>query len=214
MTELLTEQEQIEQLKSWIKQYGFTVLAGIVIALISVSLWHVWQNYQTKKLTHASSVFDEMLTARAQNDTASLENARAQADKLLRHYAHTPYAQFAALMLARDAIAQQKYPIAVTQLNWVLDHGKDKALKQIAQLRLARIFITENKARAALTLLTKPFDTNFTSLLEEVKGDALLQLKDDAGARTAYQNALMALPKDETAEKPVLQMKLDNLATL
>jgi predicted negative regulator of RcsB-dependent stress response len=214
LTELLTEQEQIEQLKAWIKQYGFTVLAGIVIALIMVSIWHAWQNYQTRILTHASGVYDEMLTARAQNDGTSLENARVQADKLITHYPRTPYAQFAAFMLARDAIAHQKYPEAIKQLTWVVDHGSDSSLKQIAKLRLARILITENKSRDALSTLTDVEDDNFKGLIEEVKGDAYLQLKENNNAKTAYQLALNALPKDEAAEKPLLQMKLDNLATL
>ena len=213
MTELLTEQEQIEQLKSWIKQYGLTVVSGILIALVLVSLWHTWQNYQTRMLTHASGVYDEMLTARAQNDASSLVNAKVQAEKLLSHYPKTPYAQFAAFMLARDAIAHQQYPEAITQLTWVVDHGNDSALRQIAKIRIARILITENKSRDALTELQKVYNPNFTGLIEEVKGDAYFQLKDNASAKNAYQIALNALPKDEAAEKPLLQMKLDNLAT-
>ncbi|MES2217699.1 MAG: tetratricopeptide repeat protein [Pseudomonadota bacterium] len=213
MTELLTEQEQIEQLKSWIKQYGLTVISGILIALVLISIWHSWQNYQTRMLTHASGVYDEMLTARAQNDAAAPANAKIQAEKLLSHYPRTPYAQFAAFMLARDAAAHQQYPEAVKQLSWVVDHGSDDSLRQIAKIRIARIMITENKSRDALAELQKVYNANFNGLIEEVKGDAYLQLKDNSNAKKAYQLALNALPKDEAAEKPLLQMKLDNLAS-
>jgi predicted negative regulator of RcsB-dependent stress response len=211
--ELLTEQEQIEQLKNWIKQYGLTVLAGVVIALIMVSCWRYYQRYQDRILTHASGVYDEMLTARAQNDAASLDNAKVQAGKLLSDYPKTPYAQFAAFTLARDAVAHQNYPEALKQLNWVLDHGTDDSIRQIAEIRMARILITENKAGDALATLEKVYDTSFKGLIEEVKGDAYLQQKDYPNAKAAYHLALTSLPKEEAAEKPLLQMKLDNLAT-
>src|ERR1700722_15517460 len=80
LADYMTEEEQIEQLKNWIKQYWATVLSGIIIALIMVTCWHYWQAYQTKILTHASMVYDEMLTARAQNDGSSLANAKIQAE--------------------------------------------------------------------------------------------------------------------------------------
>ena len=49
MTEYLTEQEQIEQLKTWIKQYGLTILFGIVIALVLSFSWHYWQQYRAAR---------------------------------------------------------------------------------------------------------------------------------------------------------------------
>jgi predicted negative regulator of RcsB-dependent stress response len=115
--------------------------------------------------------------------------------------------------LARDAVAHQQYPEAITQLTWVIDHASDSALRQIAKIRMARILITENKSRDALSELQKVYNHNFNGLIEEVKGDAYIQLKDNANAKTAYQLALNELPKDEAAEKPLLQMKLDNLAS-
>ena len=211
--ELLTEQEQIEQLKNWIKQYGLTVIAGVLIALVLVSCWHWYQRYQHKILIHASGVYDEMLTARAQNDGTSLANAKVQADKLFSHYPKTPYAQFAAFMLARDAVAHQDYPAALKQLTWVMDHGTDDSIREIAKLRVARILITENKADDAIKELATVYDASFKGLAEEVKGDAYLQQKNYADAKSAYKLALNSLPKEEEAEKPLLQMKLDNLAT-
>lgn len=103
----MTEQEQIQQIKNWAKQYGPTIIAGILLALVITSGWRYWQNYRNKILTHASSVYDEMLTLRAQGNTAG---TIVQAKKLLRNYNNTPYAQHAALMLARDAILKKELP--------------------------------------------------------------------------------------------------------
>ncbi len=207
MTEYLTEQEQIQQLKNWIKQYGFTILAGIVFALVMTSGWRYWQNYHNKILSHASVVYDEMLTLRAQNNT---EGASVQAEKLISHYPKTPYAQMAALMLAREAMLKKNYPDAVQQLNWVLDHSKDRPLQEIARIRLARVLIAQNKPDAALDVLKKSNNKSFIGLVDEVRGDAYLAQNNANSARNAYQLALSEIPNAEI-NRPVLQMKYDNL---
>ena len=208
MTEYLTEQEQIQQLKNWIKQYGMTVLAGILIALVITSGWRYWQNYQNKILTTASVIYDEMLALRAQNNA---DGASVQAKKLINRYASTPYASMAALILAREAIVKKNYPEAINQLNWVLDHSKEASLREIARIRMARILIAENKANESLTLLKKLEDNSFIGLVDEVRGDAYAAQNDKNAARQAYQLALNEIPNAEIA-RPVLQMKYDNLA--
>ncbi len=210
MTEYLTEQEQIEQLKNWLKQYGPTIIAGIILAMAIVTCWHYWIRHQNKILTHASSNYDEMLMLRAQNNTNGATN---QAQKLLNDYTKTPYAAMAALTLARVAVNNKNYAEAINQLNWVIDHSRDNAIREIARTRIARINLTENKPDEALALLEKVDDTAFMGLIDELKGDAYLLKKDTAKAKESYQLALQELPKEEVSQRPILQMKLDNLAT-
>jgi predicted negative regulator of RcsB-dependent stress response len=214
LTEYMTEEEQIEQLKNWIKQYGLSVLAGAALAVVLVTCWHYWEKYQQRQLTHASGIYDEMLTARAQNTPTSVSDAQTQAEKLLTHYPKTPYAQLAAFMLARDEVLQQHYPEALKQLNWVIDHGKSTAMRDIARLRSARIFITQGKSSEALEILKDINDKSFMGLADEIKGDAYLAASKPADAQKHYQLALQELPKAEVAERPLLQMKLDNIAVI
>jgi predicted negative regulator of RcsB-dependent stress response len=209
MTEYMTEQEQVQQLKNWLKQYGPSIIAGIIAALAITSGWHYWQAYREKILTHASAVYDEMLTLRAQGNS---NDAVIQAKKLLDHYPRTPYAQMAAFMIARDAVLKKNYPEAITQLNWVIDHSKNKSIKEIARLREARILITQNKAQDAINFLNTVDDKNFNGLIDEIKGDAYLAMNDKASARNAYKLALEELPNAEVT-RPILQMKYDTLET-
>lgn len=209
LTDYLTEQEQIQQLKNWIKQYGLTILAGILIALLITSGWHYWQNYKNKLLTHASGVYDEMLTARAQGNK---EELRVQANKLLTHYPKTPYAQMAAFMIARDAVLKNNYPEAINQLNWVIQHTSTHSIREIAKLRIARILITQKKPQEAIDLLNKIDDKNFIGLIQEVRGDAFLSMNDLNSARKSYELAMKEIPNSEVT-RPILQMKLDDLAT-
>lgn len=208
MTEYLTEQEQIELLKQWIKQYSLVILTGLLISFITITGWRYWQARQLRIQHQASSVYDEMLTARAQSDSAAIQ---IQSEKLLSNYSGTTYAQLAAFMLARDAVSRKNYPEAEKQLQWVMDHSSIASFKQIARIRLARVYINQAKAQAGLDVLKKVDDKSFNGLTDEVRGDAWLALKDTAKAREAYQQALKELPNAEVI-RPLLQMKFDNLA--
>ncbi|MDR3492592.1 MAG: tetratricopeptide repeat protein [Gammaproteobacteria bacterium] len=211
MTEYMTEQEQIEQLKNWVKQYGLTIIAGVLMAVIIISSWHAWQRYQTNILLHASSTYDEMLTLKAQNDS---KGAMVQADKLLTHYPRTPYAQMAAFLIARDAIANKQYAEATKQLTWVLDHSHNRPVIAIANLRIARIELALKKPEDAIKTLNKVKDKSFKGMADEVKGDAYLSMNSIDKAKEAYKQAIQELPTEEATRKPILQMKIDNLATV
>lgn len=208
MSEYLTEQEQIQQLKNWIKQYGLTILTGILIALVLTGGWRYWQSYRNRILSHASGVYDEMLTLRAQNNT---DGADIQAKKILSHFPRTPYAQMAAFILAREAVLKKNYAEATLQLNWVLNHSKEPSMRQIARIRLARILIMQKNPAGALALLKKIEENSFTGLVDEIRGDAYLAQSNPSSARAAYQLALTEIPNAEVS-RPILQMKYDNLA--
>ena len=210
LTEYLTEQEQIELLKSWIKQYSVVILTGVLMAIIGITGWRYWQQRQAITLSHASAVYDEMLTKRAQNDTAG---TTVQADKLSTHYPRTVYGQMGALMLAREAVIQKNYPDAIKQLSWVLDHTGSKQIRQLTRIRLARVYIADNQIDLALKTLNKVDDKSFNGLIDEVKGDAYLAQKNIDQARESYKQALSELPNAESI-RPLLEMKYDNLATL
>ena len=209
MTDYLTEQEQIEILKNWIKQYSLVIMAGIVIAILLVSGWRYWQQRQIKTLNHASAVYDEMLTMRSQNDPKA---TLVQANKLFNHYPKTVYGQMAALMLAREAISHKNYSEAKKQLTWVIDHSNVASLRQIARLRFARLLIEENKPQESLKLLQTIEADKFKGLTDEIKGDAYSAMHDTATARKLYQQALAELPNAEIV-RPLLRMKYDSLAT-
>ncbi|MGN6787925.1 MAG: tetratricopeptide repeat protein, partial [Rhodanobacteraceae bacterium] len=51
----------------------------------------------------------------------------------------------------------------------------------------------------------------YAALSAELRGDALLKLGKSDEARSAYQQAMAKLDKDDAPARHVLQMKLDNL---
>jgi predicted negative regulator of RcsB-dependent stress response len=209
LTEYLTEQEQIELLKSWIKQYSLVIIAGMALAFVSITGWRYWQQRQNKIISHASAVYDEMLTVRAQNNASATQ---VQADKLFTHYPHTVYSQMAALMLARDAVTKNDFKTAEKNYQWVIDRSNVNTLRQIARIRLARILLATGSPQKSIDALEKIDDKNYNGMIEEVKGDAYLAMHNLSKARDAYKQALADLPNAEVI-RPLLQMKYDNLAT-
>lgn len=207
MTEYLTEQEQIELLKNWLKQYSLVIIAGVAIAIVTIAGWRYWQQRQAKILVHASAVYDEMLTVRSQND---ITQTLIQAQKLFSHYPKTIYGQMAAFMLAKDAVTKKNYVEAKKHLNWVINHTHVTSFNQIARLRLARVLIAEQNPKDAIDILQKVKDKTFSGLIDEVRGDAYLTMKNMRMARQSYKQALEELPNAE-AIRPLLQMKYDNL---
>lgn len=210
MTDYLTEQEQVEILKNWIKQYSLFIIAGIVIGLVAVTGWRYWQQRQAKIISQASSIYDEMVMGRNQNDS----NATVvHAQKLFTLYPRTVYSQMAAFMLARSAVVKKDYPAAEKHLHWVINHSSIPSFRQIARLRLARLMIAENKPQEGINILNKIEDKSFNGLIDEIKGDAYLAMKNISMARQSYKDALTKLPNAESI-RPLLQIKYENLTTI
>ena len=89
--------------------------------------------------------------------------------------------------------------------------GADVAsFRQIARLRLARVLLVEQKPSDAIKILEKVDDKNFNGLINEIRGDGYLAMKNLEIARQSYKEALRELPDAETI-RPLLQMKYDNL---
>ncbi len=210
MTEYLTEDEQVEQLKRLLRVYGIPALLGVLAGVLVFYGWSYYQSYRARILSHASGVYDEMLTDRAQNNT---QETQVQAEKLFTHYPSTPYSDMAALMLAREAILKNNFSEAEKQLNWVLKKGHSQSLRQIARLRLARLFLSQQKVDEALSELKTVDDPAFSGLIDEIRGDALLAKNQVSEAREVYQRALQELPNADEI-RPLLEMKLNNLATV
>jgi len=114
-------------------------------------------------------------------------------------------------MLARDAILKKNYPEAEKQFNWVIDNSKINSIRQIARIRLARVFIAEKKPKDAVNELQTVEDKSFDGLTDEVRGDAYLAMNNTEMARQSYQHALAELPNADVI-RPLLRMKYDNLA--
>lgn len=208
MSVYATETEQIEQLKRWWHQYGKFTLAVVVIGFLISWGWHAWQKQHERLLQTASVVYERLLTSIIRDDQVAVQK---QAARLFQHYPRTPYAQLAALILARKAVYDGDLDSAQTKLHWVMKHGENSSLKELARVREARILAAKGKFKEALELLNKVDDKVYLPLVEDSKGDIYMLMNNKKAARAAYAEALKTLPTYEIMQ-PLILMKLDDLA--
>ena len=201
----LEEQDQLEDLKAWWKQWGNTI-AGIVIALslgvIAVQGWRWWTGQQAEK---ASVFYNAVSDAVRSNDTAKAKDAMAQlADK----YGGTPYAPRASLIVAATLFDAGDKAGAKAQLQSVIDRDSEDELKQIARLRLAAIQLDDKQYDDALRTLDAKHDDAFAGIYADMRGDILVAAGRNAEARAAYQTALARFDA-RSPYRNFVQVKLD-----
>tara|TARA_R110002110_G_scaffold406421_1_gene626509 strand:- start:352773 stop:353501 length:729 start_codon:yes stop_codon:yes gene_type:complete len=210
-----TEDEQVEALRRWWDENGRSIIAAIIIALSAGFGWQAWQGYTERQQSSASDLYQAMIQT---VDAAALSAADKQrgielAQQLKANYEGTTYAQFAALHLARLAVADNKLPEAEEQLRWVLskaDAGSDIA--QVAQLRLGRVLASSGDVEQALRLLQEPPADTYASAYAVAAGDALLAAGRDSEALDTYNRALMlAAANSAQINLPSLQEKIQSL---
>ncbi|MDR0247165.1 MAG: tetratricopeptide repeat protein [Burkholderiales bacterium] len=199
------EQEQLDDIKAWWKEWGgyiTAIAAAACIVLFSVQGWRWWKAQQADS---ASTLYFAVSdAARAKNDIRAKE-AMAQ---LAADYGSTGYAPRAAFLLAELLWTGGDKAGAQAQLQWIIDRASESDLKDIARYRLAETLIDERKFDDALRTLDAKHSPAFEGLFADTRGDALLGAGRRDEARTAYQTALL---KVDNPYRNVVQIKLDGL---
>lgn len=211
MSDMRTEEEQIEAIQNWWKENGKQTLVAVVLVAGGWLGFNSYQSNQQATAEAASVVYQQMLTLSASEEAADKGQRAMLLDKLQTEFNGTVYSQYASLFKAKDAVEAGDLALAEKELTSVVATAGDQALQLTATARLARVMIAADKADDALALLANEKTGAFEAEFQEVKGDALLAKGDKQGARDAYSKALVAAQRIG-ANNPVLSMKLDDLA--
>lgn len=204
MADYKTDDETVEELKTWWKENGTAVIAGIAIAIVSLFGWDYWKSWQESTANEASALYTQV----QKTADVSLEKSLPDLQKLQQDYASTPYAATASLKAAQQYAQKGDYPAAASSLQWVIDHGKDASLKEVASLRLVRVLVALKKPDEALALVNQTYPAAYQPLLEELKGDIYAAQNKPDAARAAYDKALLG---NSGSPNGLLKMKRDNL---
>ena len=78
MDELLSEKEQIEQLRAWWSDYGFYVIGGVVLGALILFGFNYYQNAEINAQEEASTQYDAVAAAIAESDLEASEAAAAE----------------------------------------------------------------------------------------------------------------------------------------
>ncbi|MBS1169496.1 MAG: tetratricopeptide repeat protein [Burkholderiaceae bacterium] len=203
----LEEQEQIDALKAWWKQYGNLVTWVLIIALGAYSAWSGWKYYERRQAAQASQLYEEMHKAIAAKDNALVQRAAAD---MKDKFGRTTYAQMAGMIASRVAYEAGDIKATKEQLEWVAANAIDDEYKALAKIRLAGILLDEKAYDEGLKLVSGDYPEAFASLVADRKGDILVAQEKIDDARAAYQLALdKADPKDPARQ--LIQLKLDGI---
>lgn len=215
MDQYRTEEEQVEALRRWWSENGRSIIAAIIIALSLSFGYQTWQGNVETKQQDASDLYQAMLQLVSSADAgpAQQKQGMALAEQLKADYDGTTYAQFAALHLARIAVAENDLAAAEEQLRWVLgkaDKGSD--IEQLAQLRLARVTAATGDNDQALAILDAQEQDTYLASYAVARGDILLAKGDTEGARLSYTEALsLAAANPAQVNLATLQQKVQSL---
>jgi predicted negative regulator of RcsB-dependent stress response len=203
----LEEQEQLDALKQFWKQYGALIITLVFLALATFAGVKGWNYYQRGQSEQASALFGKLEEAVRKNDVSQIGSQGAE---IIDKYGSTAYGPMAALLLARSNYDNGDAAAAATRLQWAIDKAKDDETAALARLRLAGIRLDEKKYDEALALLDAKHAQAFAPLYADLRGDVLAAQGKLAEARAAYRLALeKGLPNSNY--RNVVQIKLDAL---
>lgn len=200
------EEDDLEKLKRWWKDYGSALVIGVVLGTAALFGYRYWNQYQFEQAANASALYDQVIYNMKQKHFDKAETIGGQ---IMEQYDSTPYAGMAALLLAKTSYDNDKQEDARRQLRWAMDHAKVAATRHAARIRLARLTGETGDAAAALALLKVDDRGGFESEYSELQGDLLVMQDKIDEARAAYASALSNNSSREYGA--ILRMKIADL---
>ena len=203
----LTDQQRAEQVRGWVRENGWYLLAGLVLGVGALFGWRQWDGLRSVEGETASALFDELTAAVRVNRGTRAEEITEQ---ITSQYPGTPYADQALLAMAKLKMDGAAPDAAAGYLERAMREASSQEIGYIAQLRLARVMIQQERADEALKLLSIPSDSKFASRFHEVRGDAFYAQQKRDDARREYKAALEGLD-EAAADRSYLQAKYDEV---
>ncbi|MCF8208526.1 MAG: tetratricopeptide repeat protein [Rhodoferax sp.] len=186
----LEEQEQLDELKHFWKQYGNLITWVLIAALGTFAAWNGYQYWQRSQSVQAAALYDELERVVATGDVAKSERAFTE---MKDRFASTLYAQQAGLLVAKLAFGAGKPEIAQAALRWVAEQAADKGYVSVAKLRLASVLIEAKSYDDALKVLADGVTEEFQAMAADRRGDIYALQGKTAEAKAEYEKAFKSM---------------------
>jgi predicted negative regulator of RcsB-dependent stress response len=182
----LEEQEQLDQLKHFWRQYGNLITWSLIAVLALFASWNFYQYWQRSQAAQAAVMYDEIERVVASNDSVKI--ARVFED-MKERFEGTTYAQQAGLLVAKQYYNAGNVDASKAALSWVANKSSDPGYQAIAKLRLAGVLMDSKAFDQALAQLNGAFPSNFEALVADRRGDIFLLQGKKEEAVSAYEKA-------------------------
>ena len=211
MDDNLTDQQQAEVVKQWLKDNGLSILFSIGLGISAYFGLQFYQQNQLQESESASRLYAEVEFALKQQRMAQAQNLLQEMDN---NFSGSPYQQQSHLAMAKLHMDSLDYDNAIIQLEFVMENARDESFQHIARLRIARIMIEQDELDGALALLDSVTASPiaYTPYYEGVKGDIYTALGQLEKAKVAYSLALDSL-EPGNFDFDFIKMKSDQIQT-
>jgi predicted negative regulator of RcsB-dependent stress response len=202
----LEEQEQLDKIKAFWKQFGNIISGVLILVFGSIAAYNGYQWWQRDKAAQAAGMYDEVERAAKGGDPAKI--SRAFAD-MKERFGGTTYAAQAGLLSAKALYEKGQAEQAKAPLEWVASNAAEESYRAIAKLRLASILF-EGKSYDAALKLVDGLPKEFDALGNDRRGDILLAQGKRDEAKAAFEKAYKGM--DERSEyRRLIEVKLNAL---
>ena len=203
----LEEQEQLDQLKHFWKQYGNFITWGLIVILGAVASWNGYHAWQRSQAAQAGAMFDE---AEKVVRGADVQRAERAFNDMKERFSKAAYTQQAGLLVAKMTYEAGKVDTAKSTLNWLVENAADKGYASIARLRLSALLLDAKSYDEAVKVLSMGISDEFSALADDRRGDIYTLQGKKAEAKAEYQRAFKGL--DEQSEyRRLVVVKLNSL---
>lgn len=186
----LDEQEQLDELKHFWKQYGNLITWALIVVLGAFTAWNGYQYWQRSQSTQSAAMFDEVERSFSSKDAAKIERALTDMNA---KFGSSAYTQQANLLAAKTFFEQGNAEAAKKALMTVVQNSKDEGYQAIAKLRLASILVEGKKFDEAFKQLDGTFPKDFVALADDRRGDVFALQNKPAEAKLEYVKAYKGL---------------------
>jgi predicted negative regulator of RcsB-dependent stress response len=203
----LEEQEQLDEIKHFWKQYGNAITWVLIAVLGAYAAWNGYQYWQRSQSAQAAAMFDEVDKVSREGDDAKLQRAF---DDMKSRFASTAYAPQAGLLVAKTLYESGKLDASKAALTWVAEKSSDAGYSSIGRLRLAGLLMDSKSYDEALKVLDSGVSEEFAALQADRRGDILLAQGKKPEAREQYLKAFK-LFDERTDYRRLVLVKLNSL---
>lgn len=183
--EFETEEQQAEAVKKWFREYGLTIILGLVIGLGGMQGYEMYLTGQEESMADQSAAYNQLLND-SNNDA---EAFKAGVDGYRQDHGINIYTNLLGLTLAKQAIDYKDMAGAEDALSQVMSEAVHPMIEHVARQRLVRVLAAEEKYEQALTTIAGVSGTAFAYSYELLRGDIWMARGDENKARQAYEKA-------------------------
>ncbi|MFZ4285485.1 YfgM family protein [Variovorax sp. HJSM1_2] len=203
----LEEQEQLDQLKHFWKQYGNLITWILIVAMAGYASWNFYNYWERKQSAQAAALYDEVARAAGAGDTAKLERAFGD---MKDKFGSTAFAGQAGLVTGKVMFEKGNADAAKAALTWVSEKASDDGYKAVARLRLAGVLIQSKAYDEAAKVLAESVPAQYAPLVADRQGDLLSAQGKTAEAVAAYKKAYEGM-QDTDDYRRLVEVKLNAL---